>query len=245
MKEDRKQGHGIEIPRPRKPDPNRPLSRYGDKEIDGVIKGLLTAQKTDQREIGKFLHERKQLLGHGKWMAWLGENFVDDFSDKKSHQTAENYIDLYQRCPKEIVPLIPLRLLYRITKKSFPDKLRQSLYDKAESLKPGIDIKEINEAVDAARKEEFDPEHPATRKLLLAHEKREARAEQIMQVENTFKHWRKLWNPLVAALAEGLPLHCTLDGLPLITREQADNDLVKDLEKYGLMPPYKVFDEDD
>ena len=74
MKEDRNHGHRIQIPRPRKPDPNRPLSRYSDEEIDEAIRELITAQKTDAWEIGKFLEEKKSRLGHGKFTAWVKEN---------------------------------------------------------------------------------------------------------------------------------------------------------------------------
>ena len=104
----------------------------------------------------------------------------------------------------------------------------------------------VKAAADVAIEDDFDPEHhPAAKNLFLEHKTREARAEQIIQTDITLKHWRKLWTSLMAGLEEGLPIKAVINGIPLITREQADNDLVKDLEKHGLMPPYKVFDEDE
>lgn len=246
MTDDSEQGHRIQIPRPRKPDPNRPLSRYSDEEIDEAIRELITAQKTDAWEIGKFLEEKKRRLGHGKFTSWVKENFKDEFGEKKSHQTANNYMKLYRNISdRDAVRHIPLGTLYLIVSDNFSAELRQLILDKSDQVRPGVGKEEVKAAVDAAMEDEFDTEHPSVKNLFLDHQAREDRAEQIVQTDKTLKHWRKLWNALTAGLEEGLPIKAVINGIPLITREQADSDLVQDLEKHGLMPPYKVFDEDE
>lgn len=233
---------------PKKREPiSKPLHRYTDTDLDKEIDKRITGDnKVQFWEAGMFIVEKKRRLAHGQFMKWGKERYGKEFgSEKKCHQTLTNYMDLYLLCPdKEIINLIPLRLLYRITKESFPPELRQWLYDNVESLKPGIEIKELMEAANTVRKHGFNTDDPKVERLIDERQAKDADGEYKWALDKTLKAWKKVWEPFRdAILEEGLEPYGD-NGLPKLTREQKNYQHVKELEQHGLMPEYRVFDEE-
>jgi len=86
-------------------------------------------------EMGKLLCEAKIILPHGQFQLWLDKNF------EFGYRTAHNLMKVFQACMghPEVVKYFNPSCLYIMSKPSFPDDLRDALFDGA---KGPVDIKE-------------------------------------------------------------------------------------------------------
>jgi DUF3102 family protein len=86
-------------------------------------------------EMGKLLWEAKKILPHGKFIAWINENF------EFCYRTAFNFIKVYRVCMghPEVVKYFNPSCLYVISKPDFPQDLRAALFN---GVKGPVDIKE-------------------------------------------------------------------------------------------------------
>ena len=98
-------------------------------------------------EIGRRLHEAKQLVGHGGWEAWLKKEF--DWSQG----TATNFMNLWELAEyyksRNFQDLnIPLSALYLLAKSSTPEAVRTEVVARAEAGEP-ITVKAVKAATKA------------------------------------------------------------------------------------------------
>ena len=84
-------------------------------------------------EVGKLLYEAKKQSPHGKFRPWLDEYF------EFSYKTAANFMKVYQVCMghPEIVEYFSPSCLYVLCNQSFPEDLREALFN---GVKGQVDV---------------------------------------------------------------------------------------------------------
>lgn len=218
----------------------KPLGSQGLEDIASQIMERLARKKEARYEIGGLLCKARRSLNHGEFMRWIEEKFAEEFS----YQTAYNYMRIYLCCmgKSELVKRFPLTLLYEITAKKFPDRLREYLFEHADRFKPDVSQEDLTAMADKVRKLGFDRDDPELQKLLVELETREGRKRYVEKVDGHLRHWDTLWTEFEKAAKTELP---ELDERVRLTREQESRDIVKTLKRLGMMPEYELFPEGD
>jgi DUF3102 family protein len=117
-------------------------------------------------KIGRHLIDAKVICGHGKWSAWLRNEF--DWSA----DTAERYMQVTEMI--EIrklrnLPDLPVSSVYLLARPSTPETVRQEVFDRATSGEK-IPYAEVKAAIDEARRSQTAvpkvmPSHRMAREL--------------------------------------------------------------------------------
>lgn len=117
--------------------PNENKGEYLDS-IKDELRQRSRSFKYQIYEIGKLLCEAKKHLAHGEFKPWIAENF------EQGYRTAHNCMKVYLACMghPEVVTYFNPSCLYLIAKPSFPEDLRESLFDGAKGP-VDVDKKEL------------------------------------------------------------------------------------------------------
>jgi hypothetical protein len=210
------------------------------EKIASDIEKQLSMKKQSVYEIGKLLCEAaKEYKYDGEigFMKWHDENFADEFS----YRTAHNYMRVYLVCPgPEVVQYLPLKLLYKICEATFPEQLRQFIFDHGKRFEAQIKLKELKAIADKVKKVGFDRNDPAVKKLLIERELKEELRDHIENMDRDLKELASLWNEFFSALT-GMPRY---RNTYMLTRGQKKLEIVGKLENWGLMHEYKIYDEE-
>lgn len=122
----------------------REETQHSDDEYLESIKNELQQRSRSFKfqiyEIGKLLYEAKQQLPHGEFKPWVESNF------EHGYRTAHNCMKVYLACMgnPEVVEYFNPSCLYIISKPSFPDDLREALFDNVKGPAE-VDKKELIE----------------------------------------------------------------------------------------------------
>jgi hypothetical protein len=123
------------------------------------IRRLAKRVKEDVIEIGRYLVEAREHIGHGGWLAWIDVEF--GWSD----QTARNFIQLYEA--REAQPKfqniwnssLPVTALIQLAAPNTPDEARQEIADRiAGGEKPTVAV--VKEVIAAAKDKAEEIEEP-------------------------------------------------------------------------------------
>lgn len=212
------------------------------RKLDHIEKEILKRVRTKKEavwEIGQLLFEAAKMYKYREgFMEWVKEKFSHEFC----HSTALNYIGVFYYCPKkELIQHFPLKLLYRVTKDTFPEKLRNHILSNAERFNKDISERELKEIAEYVRKIGFDPDNPQVQKLLEDLEVKDKQYRDREKNEDALKNLDKLWNAFDAAAETGLDSDD--DGEIWLTEEQEKMPIRKKLTELGYLTKYKVFVE--
>lgn len=97
-------------------------------EIANDIRRINISIKEQMYEIGKMLTEAVSILGHGNFQKWI------EINCSFSYQTANNFMRVYRYClgRPELVQTFKPTVLYSICSNSFPEDLREHLFENSE-----------------------------------------------------------------------------------------------------------------
>jgi hypothetical protein len=102
--------------------PEVALNRIGNE-----IHSRLKISQNEIFNIGELLFSAKKICRQNQigFKEWIKKNF------EMSYETANNFMNVYKQClgMREVAEKMPPSILYRISKPSFPDELREYLYD--------------------------------------------------------------------------------------------------------------------
>ena len=117
--------------------------------------------KQDIYTIGELLTKSKSILPHGQFQSFVEDNF------EFSYQTANNMMNVYACCAgnPDVVRHIKSSVLYKLTSKTFPDKLREYILSNADILNQ-IDNKTIADIGQKFASGELDLESEEVKELL-------------------------------------------------------------------------------
>jgi hypothetical protein len=109
------------------------LEKVQFAEIRIEVLKRLNSIKVNIYEVGKYLSKAKSMLDHGKFQQWIKEAF--DW--QLPYSTAWNYIHIYETflCNNEVILLFPVTFLMMMTRKSFPDTVRDLITNNPDAFK--------------------------------------------------------------------------------------------------------------
>jgi len=103
------------------------------QKIYSIIREIdekLTSIKRNIYEIGKLLYQAKIIIPHGQFQTWIENSFQKELP----YSTAYAYMKIYETFNKNVktVSLLPVNLLMEMTRKKFPDRIRELVNENVE-----------------------------------------------------------------------------------------------------------------
>ena len=147
-------------------DSNTLLLENKEEYLDSLaeeLKDRSRALKHQLFEIGRLIYEAKKILPHGEFKKWINLNF------QHGYKTSYNCMRVYIAClgNPSIVEFFNPSCLYIIAKPSFPEDLREALF---EGIKGPVDVsvKELIEVTQKYKNGEISLESEEIQNLLIA-----------------------------------------------------------------------------
>lgn len=195
-------------------------TRLGDRKdsylesVKEEIQERALALKFQVYEIGRLLLDAKNLLNHGEFRHWL----QDQGNFPLSWKTAHNCMNVYKTClgHPDLVERFPVSALYVICRPSFPQALRQQLFDNVVGI-CDWNQKELLQTAMKYKAGEIELDGPEVRGLLLRQKKQKISNRAKVELDNVLAFLRRRSQKIEALRQQS-------QAYPLLPVEESSRD---------------------